>query len=188
MPCNQCYGMYGAETYDCETNERYVCSKFDTWDRTCLNLTDSSGNIAKDSCEYGFGAWLDCKTDKPFVCREGRWERLPEEYSWVHQKCDGSETSKSAYIEYDTEKGSIAKVRLGFYCNGIYWQQSATSTPERGHCEIEGDKVTINEKTYQCVGGEWEVYQKCDELKVECGYTAEELCNDYGIERYCSKS
>ena len=157
MPCNQCYGMYGAETYDCETNERYVCSKFDTWDRTCLNLTDSSGNIAEDSCEYGFGAWLDCKTDKPFVCREGRWERLPEEYSWVHQKCDGSETSKSAYIEYDTEKGSIAKVRLGFYCNGIYWQQSDTSTPERGRCEIEEDKVTINEKTYQCVGGKWEV-------------------------------
>ena len=104
MPCNQCYGMYGAETYDCETNERYVCSKFDTWDRTCLNLTDSSGNIAEDSCEYGFGAWLDCKTDKPFVCREGRWERLPEEYSWVHQKCDSSETDRQINIEYKTEK------------------------------------------------------------------------------------
>ena len=188
MPCNQCYGMYGAETNDCETNERYICSKFDTWDRTCLNLTDSSGNIAEDSCEYGFGAWLDCNSDKPYVCKEGRWERLPEEYSWVHQKCDSSEAAKSVYVEYDTEKGSIAKVRLGFYCNGIYWQQSATSTPERGRCEIEEDKVTISEKTYQCIGGEWEIYQKCDELKVECGYTAEELCNDYGIERYCSKS
>lgn len=158
MPCNQCYGMYGAETYDCETNERYVCSKFDTWDRTCLNLTDSSGNIAEDTCEYGFGAWLDCNTDKPYVCKEGRWERLPEEYSWVHQKCDSSETSRSVSIEFDTEKGSIAKVRLGFYCNGIYWQQSATSTPERGRCEIEEDKVTISEKTYQCIGGSWDVF------------------------------
>lgn len=158
MPCNQCYGMYGAETYDCETNERYVCSKFDTWDRTCLNLTDSSGNIAEDTCEYGFGAWLDCNTDKPYVCKEGRWERLPEEYSWVHQKCDSSETSRSVSIEFDTEKGSIAKVLLGFYCNGIYWQQSATSTPERSSCEIEGDKVTVKGKTYQCIGGSWDVF------------------------------
>lgn len=158
MPCNQCYGMYGAETYDCETNERYVCSKFDTWDRTCLNLTDSSGNIAEDTCEYGFGAWLDCNTDKPYVCKEGRWERLPEEYSWVHQKCDSSETSRSVSIEFDTEKGSTVNVRLGFYCNGIYWQQSATSTPERGRCEIEEDKVTISEKTYQCIGGSWDVF------------------------------
>ena len=188
MPCNQCYGMYGAETYDCETNERYVCSRFDTWDQTCMNITDSTGSSAEDSCEYNFAAWLDCKTNKPFVCKEGHWERLPDEYSWLHQKCDSGENNRSVYVEYETEKGSIAKVRLGFYCNGISWQRSSTSQPERSRCEIELDKVTVDGKTYQCIGGEWEVYQKCDELKVECGYTAEELCNDYGIERYCSKS
>ncbi len=158
MPCNQCYGMYGAETYDCETNERYICSRYDAWDRTCLNLTDSTGIIAEDSCGLNLGAWLDCKTNKPFVCKEGRWERLPEEYSWVHQKCDSSETSRSVSIEFDTEKGSIAQVLLGFYCNGIYWQQSATSTPERSSCEIEGDKVTVKGKTYQCIGGSWDVF------------------------------
>ena len=157
MPCNQCYGMYGAETYDCETNERYVCSKFDTWDWTCLNLTDSSGNIAEDSCEYGFGAWLDCNTDKPYVCKEGRWERLPEEYSWVHQKCDSSETDRQINIEYKTEKGSIAKVSSVFSCDGVSWRQGGTTTLDRNHCEKEDDKVIIKGRTYQCVGGEWEV-------------------------------
>lgn len=188
MPCNQCYWEYGAETNDCETNERYVCSRFNTWSYTCHNLIDSTGNIAEDSCEYNFSAWVDCKTNKPFVCKEGRWERLPEEYSWINQKCDSTESARFVYIEYETEKGSIAKISLGYYCNAVLWQQSSTNLPERTRCEIEGDKVTISEKTYQCIGGEWEIYQKCDELKVECGYTAEELCNDYGIERYCSKS
>ena len=155
MPCSQCYNQYGAETYDCETNERYICSRSDTWDRTCYNLTDSTGNIAKDSCSLNFGAWLDCKTNKPFVCKEGRWERLPEEYSWVHQKCDRTEADRQINIEYETEKGSIARIASLFYCNGIYWRQGGTSTPERNGCEIEEDKVTIKGKTYQCLGGEW---------------------------------
>ena len=155
MPCSQCYEQYGAETYDCETNERYICSRSDTWDRTCYNLTDSTGNIAKDSCSLNFGAWLDCKTNKPFVCKEGRWERLPEEYSWVHQKCDRTEADRQINIEYKTEKGSVTRVASVSYCDGVYWQQGGTSTPERHLCEIEGDKVTIKGKTYQCLGGEW---------------------------------
>ena len=155
MPCSQCYNQYGAETYDCETNERYICSRSDTWDRTCYNLTDSTGNIAKDSCSLNFGAWLDCKTNKPFVCKEGRWERLPEEYSWVHQKCDRTEADRQINIEYKTEKGSVTRVASVSYCDGVYWQQGGTSTPERHLCEIEGDKVTIKGKTYQCLGGEW---------------------------------
>ena len=155
MPCSQCYNQYGAETYDCETNERYICSRSDTWDRTCYNLTDSTGNIAKDSCSLNFGAWLDCKTNMPFVCKEGHWERLPEEYSWVHQKCDRIEADRQINIEYETEKGSIARIASLFYCDGIYWRQGGTSTPERHLCEIEGDKVTIKGKTYHCLGGEW---------------------------------
>lgn len=157
MPCNQCYGMYGAETNDCETNERYVCSWFDTWDQTCYNLTDSTGNIAEDSCSTDLITRLDCKTNKPFVCKDGRWESLPEEYSWIHQKCDSSGTSRSIAVEYGTEKGSVVKNSAGFYCNGIYWQQSAINLPERRHCEIEDDKVTISGKTYQCIGGRWEL-------------------------------
>ena len=157
MPCNQCYGMYGAETNDCETNERYVCSRFDTWDQTCYNLTDSTGNIAEDSCSTDLITRLDCKTNKPFVCKDGRWESLPEEYSWIHQKCDSSGTSRSIAVEYGTEKGSVVKNSAGFYCNGIYWQQSAINLPERRHCEIEDDKVTISGKTYQCIGGRWEL-------------------------------
>ena len=123
MPCSQCYNNYGAETYDCETNERYICSRFDTWDRTCYNLTDSNGNIAEDTCSLNFGAWLDCKTNKPFVCAEGRWQRMPEEYSWVHQKCDSSETDRNIAIEYETKDGSVAKVALGYHCDGVYWQR-----------------------------------------------------------------
>jgi hypothetical protein len=157
MPCNQCYWEYGAETFDCETNERYVCSRSNTWDYTCHNLIDSTGNIAEDSCEYNFSTWVDCKTNKPFVCKEGRWERLPEEYSWIDQKCDSTEAARFVDIEYETEKGSIAKVSLGFYCNVVLWQQSSKNLPERTRCEIEDDKVTINDKTYQCVGGKWEV-------------------------------
>ena len=155
MPCSQCYNQYGAETYDCETNERYICSRSDTWDRTCYNLTDSTGNIAKDSCSLNFGAWLDCKTNMPFVCKEGHWERLPEEYSWVHQKCDRTEADRQINIEYKTEKGSVTRVASVSYCDGVYWQQGGTSTPERHLCEIEGDKVTIKGKTYHCLGGEW---------------------------------
>jgi hypothetical protein len=157
MPCNQCYGMYGAETNDCETNERYICSRFDTWDQTCSNMTDSTGNIAEDSCSTDLITRLDCKTNKPFVCKDGRWESLPEEYSWIHQKCDSSGTSRSIAVEYGTEKGSVVKTSAGFYCNGIYWQQSAINLPERIHCEIEDDKVTISGKTYQCIGGRWEL-------------------------------
>jgi len=155
MPCSQCYSMYGAETYDCETNERYVCSRFDTWDRTCYNLTDSNGNIAEDSCSLNYGAWLDCKTNKPFVCKEGRWERLPEEYSWVHQKCDSSETDRQINIEYETEKGSIAIVSSVFSCDGVSWRQGGTTTLDRSLCEKEDDKVTIKGKTYRCINGEW---------------------------------
>ena len=157
MPCSQCYNNYGAETYDCETNERYICSRFDTWDRTCYNLTDSNGNLTEDSCSLNYGAWLDCKTNKPFVCKEGHWTRLPEEYSWVHQKCDSSETDRQINIEYKTEKGSIAKVSSVFSCDGVSWRQGGTTTLDRSHCEKEDDKVTIKGKTYQCVGGEWEV-------------------------------
>ena len=155
MPCSQCYNNYGAETYDCETNERYVCSRFDTWDRTCYNLTDSNGNIAEDSCSLNYGAWLDCKTNKPFVCKEGRWKRLPEEYSWVHQKCDSSETDRQINIEYETEKGSIAKVSSVFSCDGVSWRQGGTTTLDRSLCKIEDDKVTIKGKTYRCINGEW---------------------------------
>ena len=155
MPCSQCYGQYGAETYDCETNERYICSRSDTWDRSCYNLTDSNGNIAEDSCSLNYGAWLDCKTNKPFVCKEGHWTRLPEEYSWVHQKCDSSETDRQINIEYETENGSIAKVSSVFYCDGVYWRQGGTTTLDRSRCEKEDDKVTIKGKTYQCIGGMW---------------------------------
>ena len=156
MPCSQCYGQYGAETYDCETNERYICSRSDTWDRSCYNLTDSNGNIAGDSCSLNYGAWLDCKTNKPFVCKEGHWTRLPEEYSWVHQKCDSSENDRQINIEYETEKGSIAIVSSVFYCDGVSWWQGGTTTLDRSHCEKEDDKVTIKGKTYQCIGGMWE--------------------------------
>ena len=121
------------------------------------NLSDSTGNIAEDTCRNDFVTRLDCKTNKPFVCKEGRWESLPEEYSWIHQKCDSCETAKYIDIEYQTEKGSVAKVSLSFYSDGIYWRQSFSSLPERRFCEIEDDKVTVSGKTYQCIGGRWEL-------------------------------
>lgn len=208
-----CVGQNGLTAVDCETEANYEC-KDNYWKPVaCLNIKPSECKPGMGGCGYtlcqpkGIREIADCETSVKYYCDGEIWQ--------VNGNADNKRCAQGEleYCEacfnigainghYKCEKGKWKKFGMGDEtCLHISDIKCDDNRPGCGFCGVEKrfafDCETGEE--FVCDQGYWSLNVKdcepgmdgcavpvCNALAPECGYSEYELCNKYGIDRYCN--
>ena len=196
-----CNGIWAQEPVCCE--EKTV--------ETCRHITDYDGMTEKGNCVDQNGRTaVDCVTGANYECQNNNWQPVacmnvkPDECKPGMGGC-GYRLCQPDGIKEIADCGSGAI----YVCNGETWEVKATDNNKlcaQGkleYCEACYKEGVFNGH-YKCEGGKWREYGMGDDIKdcepgmdgcvvpvcnalaPECGYSEYELCNKYGLDRYCN--
>ena len=210
-----CVGQNGLTAVDCETEANYEC-KDNYWKPVaCLNIKPSECKPGMGGCGYtlcqpkGIREIADCETSVKYYCDGEIWQ---VNGNADNKRCAQGELE---YCEacfnigainghYKCEKGKWKKFGMGdetcLHISDIKCDETVQGCRSCGGNQggIAIDCETGNE--FMCDRGFWTLNVKdcengigdgcaipvCNALAPECGYSEYELCNKYGIDRYCN--
>ena len=210
-----CVGQNGLTAVDCETEANYEC-RDNYWQQVaCLNIKPDECKPGMGGCGYrlcqpnGIREIADCETSVKYYCDGEMWQvkgntdnkRCAQgelEYCEAcykegvfngHYKCEGGKWRKygmgDEICEHITDIKCDDKKQGCRSCGGNQGKIAID-------CETENEFVcdhgfwTLNIKDCENGNGDGCAIPVCNALAPECGYSEYELCNKYGIDRYCN--
>ncbi len=208
-----CVDQNGLTAVDCVTGANYECQNNNWQPVVCLNVKPDECKPGMGGCGYrlcqpnGIQEIADCGSGAIYVCNGETWE---VKQTVDNKRCAQGELEycDACFKEgvfnghYKCEGGKWKKYGMGDeICEHITDVKCDDNRPGCGFCGVDNDRLAIDCETgkeFKCDRGYWSLNVKdcenedgcaipvCNALAPECGYSEYELCNKYGIDRYCN--
>ena len=209
-----CVDQNGRTAVDCVTGANYECQNNNWQPVTCMNVKPDKCKAGMGGCGYrlcqpdGIKEIADCGSGAIYVCNGETWEVKATDNNKLCAQ-GKLEYCEACYKEgvfnghYKCEGGKWREYGMGDeICEHITDVKCDDNRPGCGFCGIDNDRLAIDcdtGKEFKCDRGYWSLNVKdcepgmdgcavpvCNALAPECGYSEYELCNKYGIDRYCN--
>lgn len=209
-----CVDQNGRTAVDCVTGANYECQNNNWQPVTCMNVKPDKCKAGMGGCGYrlcqpdGIKEIADCGSGAIYVCNGETWEVKATDNNKLCAQ-GKLEYCEACYKEgvfnghYKCEGGKWREYGMGDeICEHITDVKCDDNRPGCGFCGIDNDRLAIDCETgkeFKCDRGYWSLNVKdcepgmdgcavpvCNALAPECGYSEYELCNKYGIDRYCN--
>jgi hypothetical protein len=209
-----CVNQNGRTAVDCVTGANYECKNNNWQPVACMDVKPSECKPGMGGCGYrlcqpdGVQEIADCENNVIYVCNGEMWEVKKTE---ENQRCARGELEycDACFKEgifnghYKCEGGKWREYGMGDeICEHISDIKCDDKKQGCGFCGVE-KRYAIDCETgeeFVCDRGYWSLNVKdcesgnengcaipvCNALAPECGYSEYELCNKYGIDRYCN--
>ena len=208
-----CVDQNGRTAVDCVTGANYECKNNNWQPVTCLNVKPDECKPGMGGCGYrlcqsdGIKEIADCGSGAIYVCNGETWEVKATDNNKLCAQgkleyCEACFKEGVFNGHYKCEGGKWREYGMGDdICEHITDVKCDDNRPGCGFCGVEKrfafDCETGEE--FVCDQGYWSLNVKdcepgmdgcavpvCNALAPECGYSEYELCNKYGIDRYCN--
>ena len=210
-----CVDQNGRTAVDCVTGANYGCQNNNWQPVTCLNVKPDECKPGMGGCGYrlcqpdGIKEIADCGSGAIYVCNGETWEVKATDNNKLCAQgkleyCEACFKEGVFNGHYKCEGGKWREYGMGdetcLHISDIKCDETVQGCRSCGgnQGEIAFDCETGNE--FMCDRGFWTLNVKdcengigdgcaipvCNALAPECGYSEYELCNKYGIDRYCN--